>query len=253
MTRFMAALAAGFMLASCGSAPAVREANRHEAASVNLQLVIEYMKTGQLTVAQDKMEKALHQDPGNPTVQATAGILYERLKDLPKARRHFEAAARAGREDPNIQNTYAGFLCRTGKAVEGERLFVETSRNGLYQTPEVALTNAGVCARSAGRLDAAEKYFRDALGLRPNFSEALLQLANLSFEQGKDMAAKGFIQRYLGAGRETPEILWLAVRVERDLGNDSSAAEYARKLQDQFPNSDEARALRSGAAARNPG
>jgi type IV pilus assembly protein PilF len=253
MRRCIVACVLGLGLASCGPSQLTRDANLREAASVNLQLVIEYMKTGKMTVAQDKMEKALRQDPDNPTIQATAGLLYERLKDLPTAKRHFEAAARVGRRDPNIQNTYAGFLCRTGKTAEGERLFVETARNGLYQTPEVALTNAGVCARSANRNEAAEKYFRDALGLRPNFSEALLQLANLSFVQGKDMTAKAFIQRYLGAGRETPEVLWLAVRVERHLGNDSSAAEYARKLQDQFPDSDEARALRAGAAARNPG
>ena len=81
----------------------------------------------------------------------------------------------------------------------------------------------------------------------------MLQLANLTFEHGNDLSAQAFIQRYLGNNRETPEILWLAVRVERHMGNESSAAEYARRLQDQFPSSDEARALRAGAASRNPG
>jgi type IV pilus assembly protein PilF len=223
--------------------------NLHEAASVNLQLAIEYMKSGKLSIAQEKLERALRQDPDSPSVQATAGLLYERLRDTAQAEKHYASAAHLGRNDPNILNTYAGFLCRTGKAAEGEKMFVEVSRNGLYQTPEVALTNAGVCARSAQRKDIAEQYFRDALGRRANFGEALLQLANLTYEKGNDLSARAFVQRFLGNNPATPEILWLAVRIERRLHDDSSAAEYARQLQDQYPASDEARALRAGGAS----
>src|SRR6202021_3272142 len=95
---------------------------------------------------------------------------------LPKAGRAYAAGFRLRKGDPDIQNNYAGFLCRTGKAVAGEKLFAEVARSPLYQTPEVALVNAGVCVRGTGDLVDAERYFKKALTIHPNLPEAMLQL-----------------------------------------------------------------------------
>ena len=92
------------------------------------------------------------------------------------AERAYAAAARLGKDDPDIQNNYAGFLCRSGKTAAGEKLFAEVARNPLYQTPEVALVNAGVCVRGTGDMLDAQRYFNHALAIRPNMPEALLQL-----------------------------------------------------------------------------
>ena len=43
-----------------------------------------------------------------------------------------------------------------------------------------------------------------------------------------------------------PEALWLAVRIERKLGDAASAASYAQQLRKNFPNSKEAQALSAG-------
>ncbi len=48
-------------------------------------------------------------------------------------------------------------------------MFNAVATNPLYQTPEVALGNAGVCARSAGDVALnADQYFNRALAIRPN-------------------------------------------------------------------------------------
>ena len=127
----------------------------------------------------ERIERALDEAPENPNVQETAGLVYERLNEMSKAKHAFSTAARLGKQDPAIQNSYAGFLCRTGKAAAGEKLFVEVARNPIYQTPEVALVNAGVCVGGAGDVVDAERYFNRALAIRPNMPEALLQLGNL--------------------------------------------------------------------------
>ena len=62
---------------------------------------------------------------------------------MPKAEHAYSRAAHSGSADPDIQNSYAGFLCRTGKTAAGEKLFNEVARNPVYQTPQVALVNAG--------------------------------------------------------------------------------------------------------------
>jgi type IV pilus assembly protein PilF len=217
-----------------------------QAAIANMQLAIEYLKLSQLAKARDRIESALSEDASNPDVQATAGLIYERLNNPAKAERAYQAAIRLGKQDPRIENSYAGFLCRTGKAVAGEKLFNEVARNPLYQNPEVALVNAGVCVRGAGNLLDADRYFTRALAIRPNMPEALLQSGNVAFDRGDAAQARDIVQRYLSINPPTPEILWLGFRAQRKLGDPVAAAVYARRVQSEFPDSEQAQNMRNG-------
>lgn len=238
----------GLSLSACmntGLAPGKTPA---EAASVNMQLAIEYMKLGKLAQSRDYIERALKQDPGDANVQLAAGLVFERLGETSKAEKAYSTAARLGVHDPNIQNNYAGFLCRTGKAVEGEKLFNEVARNPLYQTPQVALVNAGVCVSGSGDVLDAERYFTRALAIRPNMPEALLQLGDLAMGRGDGALALDYVQRYLAVNPATPEVLWLGFRAQRKLGDSTAAAGFARRVQTEFPDSEQAQLMRSGAA-----
>ena len=240
-------LALGAALAGCvgtGLAPG-RQPER--AAETNTQLAIEYMKLDKLATAREFIERALGQDPRNANVQMTAGLVYERLNESAKADKAFAAAARLSKGEPNILNNYAGFLCRTHREAEGEKLFQQVVRSPLYQTPEVAMVNAGVCLRGTNDL-VAETYFRQALNIRPNMPDALLFLGDLVLAKGDNDQALQLVQRYLAANPAGPDILWLGMRVERKLGDDAAAAVYARRLQAEFPDSDQARNMRSGAS-----
>jgi type IV pilus assembly protein PilF len=217
-----------------------------QAASINVQLAIEYMKLGKLASSRDYVERALSEDPNSPNVQATAGMVYERVGDKSKAEHAYSRAARLGNGDPNIQNTYAGFLCRTGKAAAAEKLFAEVASNPLYQTPEVALVNAGVCVGSSGDVVDAERYFKRALVIRPNMPEALLQVGDIEFDRGDAAEALDTVQKYLAVNPATSDILWLGVRAERKLGDSAAAAVFARRIQTEFPDSQQAQMLRSG-------
>jgi type IV pilus assembly protein PilF len=223
-----------------------RKATPAQQAATNVQLAIEYMKLNKLADSREFIERALTQDPGNPNVQLTAGLVYERLNDMPKAEKAYATAGRLGKNDPNIQNDYAGFLCRTGKSAAGEKLFVDVARNPLYQTPEVALVNAGVCARSTGDMLDAQRYFNRVLAIRPNMPEALLQLGNVAIDQGDGAGALDYVQRYLAVNPATPEVLWLGFRAQRKLGDATAAAVFARRVQSEFPNSEQAQMMRSG-------
>lgn len=233
-------------LAACTNNTGFKKAPPKETAATDVQLAIEYMKLGKLASSRDYIEQALSLDAGNANVQMTAGLVYERLNDMRKAERAYSASYRLGRGDPNIQNTYAGFLCRTGKAPAGEKLFAEIAANPLYQTPEVALVNAGVCVAGTGDVVDAERYFNRALAIRPNLPEAMLQLANIAFDRGDGAQARDLVQRYLAVNPPTPEVLWLGFRAERKLGDSTAAAGYARRIQAEFPTSEQAQMLRSG-------
>jgi len=217
-----------------------------KAAIANMQLAIEYMKLGQLANSRECIEKALKQDSSNADVQMTAGLVYERINDMPKAERAYDAANRLGKGDPNIANTYAVFLCRNGKTAAGEKLFQEVAVNPLYQTPWVALGNAGACARSSGDLVNAEIFFNRALAIRPNYTEGLLQLGNVAFDRGDAAQALEIVQRYLAVNPPSPEVLWLGFRAQRKLGDAVAAAGFARRVQSEFPDSEQAQNMRNG-------
>src|ERR1700685_41771 len=86
------------------SQPPVRAYKKQpaQAAVANMQLALEYMKLGKLATARECIEKALTEDPSNPSVQETAGLVYERVNEMGKAEHAYENAVRLGKNDPNI-------------------------------------------------------------------------------------------------------------------------------------------------------
>jgi type IV pilus assembly protein PilF len=245
VARGRAAVAAVVFCVACAS-PVVaqtRTDNVGSAARFNAQLAIEYVRQNNLAAAQEKIDKALQQNDRDASVQTAAAFVYERLRELKRADGHYARALRLDPKNPEMQNNYAVFLCRTGEHAKGAKLFEQAATNPLYRTPEVAYTNAGVCARSAKNLAAAEQNFRKALQVKPENADALLQLADLTFARGNGLQARAFLQRYFQAGQATPDALLLGVRVERSLGDTDTANDYASKLRRQFPGTEQARQI----------
>ena len=91
MNKAMSIKAAGVILAmalsGCVHTGFGSNKNPQQAAQANIQLAIEYMKMDRLAVSRDYLERALAEDPNNPSVQATAGMIYARLGEMPKAER----------------------------------------------------------------------------------------------------------------------------------------------------------------------
>ena len=232
--------------AAAGQPRAPTEKPTVTAARLNAQLAVAYLQENEIATAKEKIDKALTQNPSDPAVQMSAGLVYERLNQPEQADRHFAEALRLDPRNPDMMNNYAVFLCRRGRYPQGQKLFEQAATNPAYGTPEVAYANAGVCARSAKNLPRAEELFRKSLAARADYPDALLQLADLSFERGAGLTARGLLDRYFAGAAPTPEALFLAVRVERSLGDLQAADRYRGQLQKAFPDSEQARKLRGG-------
>jgi type IV pilus assembly protein PilF len=240
----LSALAA-LLLAACvsKSSTAAHMANQREAAADNTQLGIQYMNRGDLNLAKTKLDRALDEDPSNANVHSARAMLFERMNQPSKADEEFRTALKLAPHDPDVINNYAVYLCQNGRTDEGVKRFLEAAHNALYRTPQAAYTNAGVCLRAAKRDEEARVNFNAALELRPNYAEAAYQLATLDFDHGKLAAARTGIDGYINTYEATPDLLLLAVRVARAQGDAVAAQRYARRLQLDYPGSDQARAL----------
>lgn len=223
-----------------------------EAARINARLAMEYMKRDQLSVARDKIERALALNPRDLTVQLAAGLVYERLLDTKRAEKHFRLALRADADSPEAQNALGAFQCRNGEFAKGEAMFLKAAGNPLYRTPEVAYTNAGVCARSAAAPERAEKYLRQALTVRSVYPETFVQLAGVLHDRGNHLQARAFIERFLAAAPATPDVLLLGHQIEMALNDRAAAAAFGERLRKEFPESVQLRVL-DDIERRNPG
>jgi type IV pilus assembly protein PilF len=240
------------LLAACSSTSSQQRAQKqHDAAAYNVQLGIAYMNQGDLERAKDKLDRALQQDPDSADVHSARATLFARLGNADKADAEFRTALRLAPHDPRMVNNYAVYLCQNGRTDDGVKRFLEAAHNGLYPTPEAAYTNAGVCQRAAKRDDEARTNFTKALEVKPNFAEAEFQLANLQFDHHEFASARASIDGFIGVYNATPDLLLLGVRVARAQGDRLGAQRYARKLQLDFPETEQTRAL--AGLDHNPG
>jgi type IV pilus assembly protein PilF len=248
----LAVLAAGCASGGGSANPQRPEPSRAETAAVyNLQLGIAYLQQGNLPLAKEKLERALQQNPRDATTHGAMALLNEKLGNVREADRFYRSALRLSPRNPDLTNNYAVFLCRSGNVDAALDKFREATRNALYRTPWRAYINAGVCLRGAQRYDDAATSFTQAQRLRPGDAEAAFQFGELELERGRHAAARDIVDRYLAANNATPELLWVAARAARGLGDRLAEERLSRRLQRDFPDSPQARAAE--AETRAPG
>jgi type IV pilus assembly protein PilF len=233
-------------VSSDGSKPLKREDPTEAAAKTNIQLGVAYLQQGNYPLAKEKLERSLKQNPKDPDVHTTLGLLYDRVGESKLADKHFREALRLAPDKPDISNNYAIYLCKNGRVDDAVERFAAVASSKYYRTPEVALTNAGVCLKEAKRLDEAQQRFTGAIKARPNYSEATVQLANLHIERGQLPEARKVVDTYLGAFRPNPDVLFAGVTVARAAKDKMSEEKYSRTLRLEFPDSAQARALKRG-------
>ena len=72
-------------------------------------------------------------------------------------------------------------------------------------------------------------------------------MAELNFANGDYTAAKKYFARFSDkSGSLTAEQLWLAVRIERKVGDRNSEASYSMQLRKRFPDTRETQLLMHG-------
>ncbi|MCB1737036.1 MAG: type IV pilus biogenesis/stability protein PilW [Gammaproteobacteria bacterium] len=222
---------------------AAAQSNARQLAEINTKLGIEYMRQNRNEQALEKFEKALAADQTYAPAPGYAALLYERIGRLADAEAAYRRALELEPGNASIRNNFARYLCSHDQFAAAEENFRQVIDNKLYPTPEIAMVNAGLCARLEPDLIKAERYFNEALQANPNFAVALYELAKLAYVSNDYLQARAYLQRYFQVAGHSAPSLWLGVRVERALNDPTEVARYAYLLKSRFPDSQETRLL----------
>lgn len=214
-----------------------------DAARIHTELGQQYMSNGDLQTAMDKLTKALQFDKNYAPAHTVMAVLDERINRPAEAEEHYRRAVQLEPDKGAPNNNLGTFLCSIGKGAEALGYFQKALKDPFYPTPDVAWTNEGICQMHMNDRAGAEASLRKALDLNPQSPEALLRLANVLYLNNDAFRARAFIQRFDALGQPSAESLKLGHDIETRLGNTDAAQTYRRRLQSQFPDSDQARAL----------
>jgi type IV pilus assembly protein PilF len=214
-----------------------------DAGDFNYQLGTEYYRKGNYKLARDRLERAIELDPRNANSHSLLAMTLVQLGQHRLATESFDRAVRLDPHNSDSRNAYAVYLCQQGRYDEAQAQFDRAINIVENEGPYVMMTNAGVCVAKKPDLELAEKYFRDALRVRPSYGEALIQLAALKHKTEDNLGARAFLQRFLSSNPPSAGVLYLAVQVETQLGDERAATDYMNQLLRDFPTSAEARLL----------
>ncbi len=204
-----------------------------------------YFQQKQFEIALEEFTQATKIDPNFGLAFNGLGLVYAALGQDDIANGNFKKAIEVEPNNSESHNNYGSFLCARSRYDESIKEFLAAVKNPLYATPAMAYTNAGICSMRKKDMVNAEVYLQRALQLEPLSNMAAYQLATLQFSRNDAVTAKATLQNVM-LSQPGPEMLWLAIQIERAVGVRDAEASYALQLRRQYPDSEQARLLRNG-------
>lgn len=203
-----------------------------------------YYQQKQLEIALEEFNEAARIDPGFGLAYNGLGLVHAALGQDDIADANFKKAIMIDPNNSESHNNYGGFLCGRNRIDESIKQFLAAVKNPLYATPAIAYINAGICSLRKQDEVNAEIYLQKALQLEPLSNVAAYQLASIQFKRNDAVAAKISLQNVM-LRQPRPDMLWLAIKIARALGDDDAEASYALQLRRQYPDSEQAKLLQS--------
>lgn len=213
-------------------------------AKIHTEIAGLYYERSQMGAALSELDLAIAAKSDYAPAYNVRALVHMALHEDKDAEEDFQRSLDIDKGDSETQSNYGWFLCQRGKETESIPHFVAAVKNPLYQSPDHAYLNAAVCSQKINNNAAAEDFYQRALAVRPGLPQAMLGMAQLDFAKGDFRSAKRYFDDYAARNDSlSAEELWLAVRIERQIGNRNAVASYTMKLRNLFPESKEARLL----------
>ena len=251
------ALAGWLLLSACASPPplpadreprtASDQTDPERRARVRLELAGLYLARGQNSTALDEVKRAIAAKPDIAEAYSLRGLVYASMGEPALAEESFQRALQLAPRDGDAMHNFGWFLCQRQRFGEADAQFSSALQQTQYREAVRTLLAQGVCHARAGRWTEAERSLSRSYELDPSNPVTAYNLSEVLMRRGEFDRARFYVGR-INAVPEltTAQSLWLAVRIERNLGNQQAVQDQGRKLLDRYPQSEEAARFERG-------
>ena len=253
----LASAAAACWLAACATpTPATNDrevrtpsdqSDAERRARVRLELAGLYLGRGQNDTALDEVKRALVFKPDLAEAHSLRGLIYGNMGEAGLAEDSFQRALQLAPRDGEARHNYGWFLCQQKRYADADAQFMSALKLPQYRDAVRTLLAQGVCLARAGQWPEAERALARSYELDPANPVTAYNLSEVLMRRGDLDRARFYVGRINAIAELTSaQSLWLAVRIERGLGNQQAVQEQGRRLVERFPQSEEASRFERG-------
>ena len=241
--RVALSILALLLLAGCVSGgagdPLASRQGRADAGRAYVQLGLGYLQQGLTEQAKAPLGKALALDSRDADAHAALALVFQAEGEPTLAEAHFRKALQARTGDTRIRNNYGSFLYAQGRFAEAEQMFRLASSDTLYPERSRVYENLGLTALKLDSREAAHAYLLKALQLNQRQPKALLEMAELSYENRHYVPARDYYDRFSQLSDQNARSLLLGIRLASALDQQGTAAQLGQQLQRLYPGTPE--------------
>ena len=216
-----------------------RKINTQAQVEALLGLGVGYIRNQEYARAKENLTKALEIDPNSAPGHNLFGLLFQLEGEPDLAEDYFRRAIRLDPKFSMARNNYGAFLFELGRYQDAIEQLEICAEDRLYGARSMVFENLGVSYQQLSRFEAAEVAFTKSLQLNPSQGRALLELAEIRFEQTRYKESDQLLQRYDMLAQPSARSLWLGIRLARLFNKTDDEASQALALKNIFPTSKE--------------
>lgn len=231
------------LLAGCVTSgnpnPMTTSKGRDAARQAYVQLGLGYLQQGMTEQAKVPLKQALELDNADPDANAALALVFQTEFEPALADQYFRKALSARPNDARILNNYGGFLYENKRYPEAYQRLQQSAADDLYPERSRVIENLGMTALKLGRQEESRQLLEKALRLNPRLPRALLEMAELSFEDRHYVPARDYFDRFSQLSEQNARSLLLGVRLARIFDDRNKAASFGLQLKRLYPGTPE--------------
>ncbi len=205
-----------------------------------VRLGMAYLQQDSRDAARRNFEKALAINSKSAPANNGMALLYQLNAEFSLAEKYYLKAISSDASYTQAKNNYGIFLYRQARYQEAYDVFKDVVEDLSYVHREHALAQFGRAALKIGKRERAKSLFHHSLNINNKVLISNIELAEIYFDEENYAESKRYLDQYLlFADRQSPQSLWLGIRIERIFGNKDKEASYALALRNLHPYSNE--------------
>jgi type IV pilus assembly protein PilF len=212
---------------------------RDAARQAYVQLGVGYLQQGQTERAKVPLKKALDLDSSDADANAALALVFQVEMEPELADQHFRKALASSKGDARILNNYGSFLYEQKRYKEAYERFEQAASDNLYPERSRVFENLGMTAVMLGDREAATNHFTKALRMDRQLPRALLEMAELSYEDRHYVPSRDYYDRFSQLSEQNARSLLLGTRLAKIYEDRDKAASFGLQLKRLYPGTPE--------------